>query len=306
MNEFALIADFVSAFEVAPSPRGPGDDAAVVGRQVITTDALFEHVHFRRRSFSFEDIGHKALAVNLSDLAAMGATPTWFVCSLGLPPDVTTAQLRGLARGMAALARAHRISLVGGNVSAARELSVTITAAGETTRPTLRSTAHAGDWLFVSGPLGDAAAGLRALERGQRAPRLVAAQRRPAPHLAWAAQARPFVSAAIDCSDGLVQDLGHLATASHLAATLDSTRVPLSAALLRWAGTRQRALELALGGGEDYVLLVAVPAKRVTAFTRTMERARLAAFPVGQFQHGSGVTVDGRQPRNRTGFMHFR
>jgi thiamine-monophosphate kinase len=306
VNEFARIADFVSAFTVAPSPRGPGDDAAVVGREVVTTDALFENVHFRRATFSYEDIGHKALAVNLSDLAAMGARPRWFVCSLGLPPDVGTAQLRRVARGMAALARLHDLSLVGGNVSRAKELSITITAAGETARPLLRSTAREGDQLFVSGPLGDAAAGLKALSRGQRAPRLVAAQRRPAPHLAWAHHARPTLSAGIDCSDGLLQDLGHLAAASHLAANIELAQVPVSEALLRFAGSRERALEYALNGGEDYVLIVSVAAKSVTHFTKAMERAHLAAFPIGQLLQGSGVTVNGGQSRKRSGFMHFR
>ena len=142
MNEFERIARFTEAFEVLPAPFGPGDDCAVLPpsrQQVVTTDAVVEGVHFRRRTFSMADVGHKALAVNLSDLAAMGAVPTWFVCALGVPDDVSPQDLRALARGMSALAKVHGIRLVGGNVTGALQLSVTITAAGEVETPLLRS-----------------------------------------------------------------------------------------------------------------------------------------------------------------------
>ena len=119
MSEFALIDAFVRCFDVEPSPFGPGDDCAVVGARrasVVTTDAVFEHVHFTRPAFSFADIGHKALAVNLSDLAAMGARPDWFTVALGIPPRVTDAQVVQLGEGMSALARIHGAKLIGGNV----------------------------------------------------------------------------------------------------------------------------------------------------------------------------------------------
>ncbi|MFZ5441246.1 MAG: thiamine-phosphate kinase [Myxococcota bacterium] len=300
MNEFALIDRFVACFDVQASPAGPGDDCAVLRRQgpsCVTTDALVEGVHFTRATFSPEDIGHKALAVNLSDLAAMGARPTWFTVALGLPPAVTTAELVRIGRSMAALARRHGARLVGGNVTRAAELSLTITAAGAlSTRPLLRSGARPGDLIFVSGTLGDAAGGLRALRDGLAAPQLVRAQRRPHPHLAFAARARALVTAAIDVSDGLAQDLSHVCVASHVGADLHSAALPLSRALVDFAGAD--ALELALRGGEDYVLLVTAPA-------RSRARLRsLGAFEIGVVTRETGLTLDGKPLSGPLGFQH--
>lgn len=312
-DEFGLIARFVRAFRTLPAPRGPGDDAAVLPAaptSVVTCDAVVEGVHFRRDTFSLADVGHKALAVNLSDVAAMGGSPSWFVCALGLPPDVRPAELDELARGMAPLAQAHQVELVGGNVTRASELSLTITVAGTARRPLLRSGARSGHHLYLSGFVGHAAAGLELLttnvrSAGRCSP-LLDAQRRPAPHLAFGRLAARFASAAIDVSDGLVQDLGHLADASGVGASLAATAIPLSDALLEHAGSRERALELALFGGEDYVLLVAVAPRRRAAFERALTGAGLAALEVGRITDGPGVLVDGRRPPRRAGFMHFR
>jgi thiamine-monophosphate kinase len=312
MNEFELIKRFIAPFGAPSSPAGPGDDCAVLPPtrgSVVTTDAVVEGVHFTRRTFSLEDVGHKALAVNLSDLAAMAATPTWFVCALGLPADVETADVQALARGMAALAKVHGARLVGGNVTRSLQLSLTITAAGEARHPLLRSGAKPGDGVYVSGQLGDAAAGLELLREhatpsGDEA-RLIAAQRRPAPHLAWAHAAARDVSAAIDVSDGLLQDLGHLCLASGVGADLDSSALPISEALLSVSGSRARAADFALRGGEDYVVLATVPEARRTAFERRMGRAGLAAFRLGTTSRKAGVRLDGQPVGKRTGFVHF-
>jgi len=313
VNEFDLIARFLAPFGVRPPPRGPGDDTAVLPpspASVVTVDAVVEGVHFLRDTFSLADVGHKALAVNLSDLAAMGATPSWFVCALGLPGALRAQEVDELARGMAALARVHRVELVGGNVTRAPELSVTITVAGTVSRPLLRSGARKGHHLYVSGYLGDAAAGLELLQgrsaigRGQR--QLVHAQRRPAPHLAFGRIAARYASAAIDISDGLLQDLGHLAEASKVGASLESAAIPVSDALFAYAGSRARALGFALGGGEDYVLLVAVPPRRRAAFERALARAGLRALEIGRVTEGPGLLLDGRPPTRPSGFMHFR
>lgn len=300
MNEFALIDRFVACFDVAPSPAGPGDDCAVLGRQgpsCVTTDALVEGVHFTRATFSWEDIGHKALAVNLSDLAAMGARPTWFTVALGLPPSIGARELVRVGRAMSTLARQHGARLVGGNVTRAAELSITITASGALAGPPLRrSGARAGELVFVSGPLGDAAGGLRALTGGARAPRLVRAQRRPHPHLGFISRARPFVSAAIDVSDGLAQDLEHVCHASRVGAALRTDALPLSRELVRFAGASAR--DLALRGGEDYVLLVTAP-------PRHRERLlALGAFEVGVITRRRGLTLDGAPLTGRLGFQH--
>lgn len=302
MNEFELITRFTSCFEVAPAPRGPGDDCAVLPSQpasCVTTDAVVEGVHFTRPPFSLEDVGHKALAVNLSDLAAMGAEPSWFTVALGLPPAVAERDVVALGQGMAALARVHRIELVGGNVSSARQLSVTVTAAGKLdARPLLRSGAKPGDLLFVSGPVGDAAGGLSAIRKKKRAPGLIAAQKRPTPHVALGRAVRHLASAAIDVSDGLLQDLEHLCTASQVGAALDAGALPLSEALLDFAG--DGALELALRGGEDYVLLLSAPARHREAVLE------LGALQVGTVTAATGITLDGQPVTGRLGFQHRR
>jgi thiamine-monophosphate kinase len=318
MNEFELIKQFTAPFGPPPSPRGPGDDCAVLPASpasVVTTDTLQEGVHFLRKTFSLGDIGHKALAVNLSDLASMGATPSWFVCSLSLTSELRAADVRALARGMAPLARAHGIELVGGNVTRALQLSITITAAGTAKRPLLRSGASPGDLLCVSGHLGEAGAGLEVLGRssvaGPLQGSLVRAQRRPQPQVEWGQLAARYASAAIDVSDGLAQDLGHLCKASGVGAALQSTALPLSDALLAWAGSRAKALKLALSGGEDYVVLAAIPPKRRAAFERALARKALRACFIGEVLAGAKnprhlVTLDGRPSEQRTGFMHFR
>lgn len=314
MNEFELIDAFVAAFDVPPAPFGPGDDCAVLrptrATACVTTDALVEGVHFTRRSFRFEDVGHKALAVNLSDLAAMGATPTWALCALGIPGDVTARDLKAVARGMAALARVHGVSLVGGNVTRALQLSVTVTVAGELPKgraPLLRSGARPGDVVYASGCVGDAAAGLHLFTtRATHVPRALAqAQRRPAPHLAWAQAAAPYVSAAIDVSDGLLQDLGHVCRASGVGVDLDAEALPLSPAL-RAAVLPDAARRFALTGGEDYVLAVTVPERRAAAFERALARQRLDAWRLGRVSSVRGLRVDGLPVHGALGFQHRR
>jgi thiamine-monophosphate kinase len=291
-GEFGLIDAFVAQLPRPPVPFGPGDDAAVLAASknplCITTDAVVEGVHFTRPRFSLSDIGHKALAVNLSDLAAMGARPTWWLCALGLPKSFTNAHAASLARGMAPLAKRHGLQLVGGNLTGSPVLTVTITAAGETGDPLLRSGARAGDLLYVSGALGSAAAGLRA---GARAA-LVTAQKRPTPRVELGLVAARFASAAIDVSDGLLGDLGHLCDASRAGAALESTRIPRA---------RGVSLDLALNGGEDYQLLLAVPPRRAAAF----ERAAGDITLIGQLTRTRGITVDGRAASGK-GFDHFR
>ncbi|MGV3624572.1 MAG: thiamine-phosphate kinase [Archangium sp.] len=306
MNEFELIQTFVAQFQVPKSPAGPGDDCAVVGKRgasCVTTDALVEDVHFTRTTFSFEDIGHKALAVNLSDLAAMGARADWFTVAFGLPENVDAKALTQIGRGMSALAQAHRATLIGGNVTSARQLSITITASGVLDgAPLLRAKAKPGDGIYVSGPIGNAAAGLDCLRDGRDVPALVEAQRRPAPHFAFSKLAKKFASAGIDVSDGLAQDLGHLCKASKVGAELWSSMLPMTEQLLLHAG--EQALDRALTGGEDYVLLVTVPRRRCMEFEVAMQKANLFCARVGEIVRGESVTLDGRPLRGRLGFQH--
>src|SRR5919198_697692 len=311
-GEFARIDRFVRFFPRARAQVGIGDDCAVLRSRpglewCVTTDAVVEGVHFTRVRFSLGEVGHKALAVNLSDLAAMGARPAWFVCALELPAWLDDRGLAALARGMSALARRHRIDLVGGNVSRGGALSVTITAAGEVTRGSalLRGGGRAGDRLYVSGTLGDARLGLAQLEAEAKG-RARARQLRPEPKIALGLVARRFASAAIDISDGLAQDAGHLARASGVRAFLHLARLPVSRELRQHAG--EAASAWAATGGEDYELLLAIPPRLAPAFERACARAGERVTWIGELAPGRGVILvdpQGRVMPTPSGFDHF-
>lgn len=311
-SEFQLIEAFLSAFPRQRSPFGPGDDCAVVKRQqgeeCVTTDALVEGVHFTRRHFTLEEVGHKALAVNLSDLASMGARPSWFVCALAWPRGTRLAEVQRLAWGMSELARSSSIRLVGGNFTSASELSVTITAAGFCPRkPLLRSGARAGDFLYVSGTLGEARLALSLLGRRGAPPSLLARQKQPTPRIELGRLAARFASGCIDLSDGLSQDLGHLCQASGVGAEVEVDLLPVSAELVRAAGGEVEARRLALAGGEDYELLVSVPPSRALAF----EAAARRLVPVTRIglltrERALRLRAHGKRVAAPRGFDHFR
>ena len=302
-TEFDLIEEFLRPFPRGSGVRvGPGSDCAALapgkGMQlVVTTDAIVERVHFDLRRFSPEDVGWKALAVNLSDLAAAGARPRWFLCALGVPRGSRAAQVaRRIARGMVPLAKQFSCALVGGNVTAASEWSITITALGEARRPLSRAGARPGDALVVIGSLGDAAAGLRPYpSRGA-----LRAQRRPVPLVREGLRAARYASAAIDVSDGFLQDLGHLCDESGTGAVVECSALPLGSAARRLPD----GMELALGGGEDYALILSVPRARVAAL-----RSRVEGVEVGRIVRGHGIQLtELGQPRplpRRSGFDHL-
>ncbi|RKH36727.1 thiamine-phosphate kinase [Corallococcus sicarius] len=311
-GEFDFIQRFLACFPKARVPVGPGDDCAVLapskGALCVTTDAVVEDVHFTRATFSPADIGHKALAVNLSDLAAMGAAPRWFVCALALPGDFPARELSALGRGMAALAKAHRIALVGGNFTSARELSVTLTATGELSHaPITRAGARPGDLLYVSGTLGDARLGLKQLQAGVRRGSAVRRQRRPEPRVALGLLAARFASAGLDVSDGLAQDLGHLCAASRVGVALELDQLPVSPALRAALGPREALLQ-ALQGGEDYELLLAIPPARARAFERACGRSGERVTRVGELTRERQWKIRdgaGRPLTPPEGFDHF-
>ena len=245
---------------------------------VATTDAVIEGVHFDLRRFSPEDVGWKALAVNLSDLAAAGARPRWFLCALGIPASSRVVQIaQRISRGMSSLARKSRCALIGGNV----------TSAG----------ARPGDALVVIGSLGDAAAGLRSYP----SPVAARAQRRPVPRVREGLLVAPFASAAIDVSDGFLQDLGHICAESSVGAVVECSSLPLGKAARRLPD----GMELALGGGEDYALLLTVPKRKLPAL-----RKKLRLVEVGRIVRGRGIQLtELGSPRplpRRSGFDHLR
>ncbi|MCL2013065.1 MAG: thiamine-phosphate kinase [Cystobacterineae bacterium] len=305
-QEFEKIKRFIAVFSVAPSPEGPGDDACLLskkrGRLCLTTDATIEGIHFCRKHFSLGDIGHKALAANLSDLAAMGAAADFWLCALGLPSGFGMRGLKALAEGMLPLAQRHGLRLVGGNITASPVLSLTLSLGGWASKPLLRSTARPGDKLYVIGSLGEAAAGLFAMQHALRVPkRFLQAQRRPKPWLEAAQAAAPYARAAIDVSDGMLQDLGHICQASGIGARLEASALPIPAALKRCFP--KQALRFALCGGEDYALLLAIPPQKAKVVEQQW-RAQSCPFTcVGNFINSKGIWLDGRRV-SAQGFQH--
>ena len=268
MDEFQLIERYFHR----PAPGsagvevGVGDDGAIVrlppGRElVVVVDTLVAGVHFPD-DMAPADVGYRALAVNLSDIAAMGAEAAWFTLALTLPgPDADW--LEGFATGLWQLAERHGVALIGGDTTRG-PLTVSVEVLGHLPAGTrlLRGGARPGDRIFVSGTPGEAAAGLGLASPGSEAERRLRARfLRPEPRLALGralARVAGRTGAAIDISDGLLADLGHVCAASGAGAVIEAERLPLSAALIEAAG-RGRAEELALTGGDDYELCFTLP-----------------------------------------------
>lgn len=316
MGEFELIARH---FARPGRPRGPGvglgvgDDCALIapapGMQLaVTTDMLVEGRHFLS-TVAPARLGHKALAVNLSDLAASGADPLAFTLALALP-RADEAFLAGFAAGLFALADAHGIELVGGDTTAG-PLNICITAFGQVPagQALLRSGARPGDDLWVSGVLGDARLALEVF-RGELAlaasdfERVREAMERPQPRVALGRALRGVATSAIDLSDGVVGDLGHVLAASGVGAVVDADALPRSEVLARQPLELQRLCVLA--GGDDYELLFTAPAAARGAVQAAAQAARVAATRVGAIQSAAGLQVhDGTGRRLETGWRGF-
>ena len=276
LGEHALLARLLPRLprQTAPVLVGPGDDAAVLApgrneRLVVTTDAVVEGVHFIRAFSSPADIGHRALAVNLSDLAAMAATPRWALLSLILPGSWPVTDVEDLVDGMAALAGRHGIAVVGGNITRTDgPLAVDVTAGGEVgpRRWLTRSGARAGDEIYVSGSIGGAAAGLEMLRgsvpgSGLPVTGCVLRHLRPEPRvrLGVAVGRARAATAGIDLSDGLADALRQVASASGVGVRIDGDALPIDSGAREWWTSRGvDPVRAAVGGGDDYELLFAV------------------------------------------------
>lgn len=247
---------------------GPGDDCAMLAAprnpQLVTIDSMVEGVHFKLDWGPPEALGARALTVNLSDIAAMGGVPTAGVVNLAVRPGLDTAFFDHLYGGLRRAAAAARVDIVGGNITRADALAITIALWGEARGPVMRrSAARPGDEIFVTGTVGDAALGWRILDgqieaNGSSRRFLVNRFLNPIARIAAGAKLarlRP-VPSAIDVSDGLWQDLGHILAASGVGAEIDASAIPLSPAYRSLMGPDHKLdLELALGGGDDYELL---------------------------------------------------
>jgi thiamine-monophosphate kinase len=285
----------------------------------VSTDTLIAGVHFPSHTKPC-DIGWKALAVNLSDMAAMGATPAWATLALTLP-EADARWVSEFAGGFAALAGEYKLALVGGDTTQG-PLSITVTIHGFLPEDgaLLRSGAHAGDAVFVTGTLGDAAAGLRCLDKNDPdANRLLAVPpgtrevmierlHRPTPRIAQGLTLRGRASACVDISDGLLADLGHVCTASGVGAEIDADALPSSAALLALFDVADRRV-LQLAGGDDYELCFTVPEHSVQTLLQDLARSGCGATHIGRIAAEPGVRARDRAGNSvappRSGWEHF-
>jgi thiamine-monophosphate kinase len=322
LGEFELIERFFLRRQAARGAQsgvilGIGDDAALLAvppdaELVAAVDSIVAGRHFPEGTDA-RSIGHRALAVNLSDIAAMGATPAWATLALTMP-SVDAAWLERFSAGFMDLAEAHDVALVGGDTTRG-PLTLSVQVLGHAPRGTAlrRSGARAGDLLAVTGTLGDSGAGLyfgaapAAPENRLAALELIRRFEYPTPRVRFGAAARGIATAAMDLSDGLIGDLPKLARANGLAAHVAVERLPLSDSM-RAAVPEAQARDWALAAGDDYELLLAVPAARFAELEAEAGRLNLTLTRIGELRAGDGVrwTLNGREflPGVR-GWDHF-
>jgi thiamine-monophosphate kinase len=301
--------------------RGSGDDAAVArasGVAVSSIDSVVDGVHFTRATHSFADVGHKALARGLSDLAAMGAEAGEAYVALAAPEDLGAGAALELVRGMEALAEETGTTIAGGDVTSSPVLALAVSVngwAGGEEELAYRDGAREGDLLGVTGELGGAAAGLLLLSgveaalNGAEREALLLRHRRPTPLLAAGrALARAGVSAMIDLSDGVATDAGHLAEASGVAIEVRLEALPVAAGVEAVAAATGRdPLELAAGGGDDYELLFTAPPESRAAVEAAARAAGTHVRWLGRAVAGEGVGLvgPGGRPVDVSGFEHL-
>lgn len=309
------------AFHASQIRLGVGDDCAALslpGTTVLTTDALIEGVHFQTDWASFETLGRKAFAVNASDIAAMGGEPTFALLNVGAPQDSRIENLDAFFDGFVEAARAEHTALIGGNMSAARVLTIAVTLLGHAAHGLVsRAGAQVDDDLYVTGNLGDAAVGLRLLTGELDAGAETTSGRDltqrfllPTARMAIGRQltARRLATAMIDVSDGLLQDLGHLCEASRVGAVVAAHRLPVSDGYRAINGDEDYSL--ALAGGEDYELLFSAPPAVRPAIPDVALACGCPISRIGRVRvPGEGIRVvmpDGAHPASEfAGFDHF-
>ena len=308
MDEFELIRRFFSRpVDSATVVAGVGDDGAVLrppaGRELVTViDTMVAGTHFPA-GMTARDIGYRIVAVNLSDIAAMGAEPRWMTLALTLV-EADADWLEEFAAGLYEAASEWSVMLVGGDTTSGDQLVVSVQMSGDLAPGTAlyRSGAKAGDTVFVTGTLGDAAAGLEQWSAGAGDQYLTSRFARPSARVGVGRALAGIAHAAIDLSDGLVADLSKILEASHAGAELDLQCLPLSEELLRTVG-REQALRYAMGGGDDYELCFTLPETSLPAEIST------EVTPIGRITREPGLVCrdgDAVVPFDNTGYRHFR
>lgn len=334
LGEFGLISRFQSRLKYSSSQviQGIGDDCAVLSLnngnyQVLTTDALVENVHFKLKTSTPEQLGWKTLAVNISDIAAMGGQPKFAVISLGIPKSFSVDFLDRFYKGLNQASQKYKVVLVGGDtVSSPKHLFINLALLGETFKKRVftRSGARPGDGVFVTGTLGDSALGIRILEsrrkkwKGSEAHRKKLIQRhlKPEPRVkeaAWLAQSSYKVTSMIDISDGLTQDLGHILKVAKVGAELSESAIPISKPLLKYSFINDLpALEFALSGGEDYELLFTLAPEDVTNLNKeSITKVDQPVTQIGVITAKKGIRLISKTGRSKIlqrpmGFTHFK
>ena len=321
IGEHALIARILARIASPPwVVVGPGDDAAVIAPEprtldVLTTDALVEGVHFDRRFSPPDAIGHKALAVNLSDLAAMGAAPRAALLSLALPGSLPAADAEAIVDGLLALAARFQVALVGGNVTQSpAPVVVDVTALGAVAprRVLTRAGARPGDEVYVTGTLGAGLAGLQAFREGLELPAAQARYIRPEPRVraGMLLGRNRAATACMDLSDGLADGLRQIAAASGVGMTIDAAALPVDPDLARWCGQHRADPAIAAAaGGDDYELVfTSRPAQRGRLRAVRRLTGGLPITRIGVVTRARGVVL--RTPEGDrelpAGFEHFR
>lgn len=339
IREFTLIAELHRRYgKGTPSIiRGIGDDTAIVrlppgAWSLLTTDLLAEGVHFDSRTASFVDIGYRAAVANLSDIAAMGGMPRFLLIALAVPREGTRAQVHQLYRGLMAACRPYRVRLIGGDTSASKSgwfLSLALVGTVVPQRALLRKGAKIGDFLYVTGTLGDSLAGLRLLNEStsrqhqSRETRPLSQSNRKflvKRHLHPTARVREgqwlsagrLATAAIDLSDGLSGDLRHICEESRVGAEVDISAIPQSPACRAYAQDRRvDPVALALAGGEDYELLFTIAPRNQTRLEREAKQRGFRVTKIGTIRPARlGIRAQSPGGTSRllpvTSYEHFR
>jgi thiamine-monophosphate kinase len=349
-DEFSLITEMSGGFSLYQKdvlvPNG--DDAAIYrpqpGKgQVVCVDTMVEEIHFKRQTMKPYHIGYKSLAVNVSDIAAMGGHPSYFLVSLAVSPDWSTDELVEMYQGMKSLADQWNIDLLGGDtVSIKKSLVVSVTAIGQVDEQVklLRSNARPGDALFVTGNLGDAAAGLdyllhskegqgqthgqeteQSLEQVQEQEistlgilTLVQAHQMPIPHVQQGKILSEFAKderiSLNDVSDGLASEAHEIAASSKVKVVIDKDKLPLSSALLSYAKKRKiDPYHWAFNGGEDFVLVGTLPRHLVSLVQERFQQDGLSLYEIGHVEEGNGevavLECGKKTPVHKQGYNHF-
>jgi len=321
LGEFGLIDRIRQAGGESKARVGIGDDCAAVevsaGELLLTSsDLLLEGVHFRTEWTDYFSLGCKAVAVNVSDIAAMGGTPHAIFLGLAAPAETPVAQLEELIRGVREEAELHGAELLGGDTCrslAGLTLAITVQGHVPSEQMVQRRGAQAGDRVWVSGCLGDSALALAALQQGhQPDPELALRHHRPQARVALgrALAEQGLARAMIDVSDGLLADLGHLLRASGVGAEVEVAQIPLSTSFRSHVAQRMQNMELALHGGEDYELLFCCPPQRDADLLKVAEQLGQPLTPIGTVSAEPGMRLIGLEEigvkLGARGFDHFR